>query len=130
MKLDPILNIGRKIIPKSLFHLEQPIYHWLLAFTGNLYYRFPGNKLIVVGVTGTNGKSTTVELTNAVLKRNSLKTGMLSTVAIEIAGTRTDNTTNRTSLGRWQTPKYLRQMVYAGCTHAVVEAASEGLVMY
>lgn len=130
MKLDPLLNTGRKIIPKSLFHLGQPIYHWLLAFSGNVIYRFPGRKMIVIGVTGTNGKSTTVELINAVLKSNGIKSGMLSTVAVEIAGQRRENTTNRTTLGRWQTPRYLREMVDAGVTHAIIEVASEGLIMH
>lgn len=130
MKLDPLLATGRKIIPKSIFTFFQPVYHWLLAFTGNVVYRFPGRRLIVIGVTGTNGKSTTVELINAVLKENGVKTGMLSTVAMEIVGHRTDNVTSHTTLGRWQTAKYLREMVEAGCTHVVVEVASEGLVMY
>ncbi len=130
MKFDPLLNFGRKIIPKPLFRLGQPVYHWLLAFTGNIRYGFPGRKMIMIGVTGTNGKSTTAELISAVLKANGLKTGMLSTVAIEIAGKRTDNVTNRTTLGRWQTPKYLSEMAKAGCTHVVLEVASEGLIMY
>ena len=130
MKLDPLLNLGRRIIPKSLFKAAQPFYHWLLAFSGNLIYRFPGRNLVVIGVTGTNGKSTTVELINSVLRANKLTTGMLSTVAIEIAGKRQDNTTNRTTLGRWQTAKYLREMVKTGCTHVVVEVASEGLIMH
>ncbi len=130
MKLEPLLNLGRKVIPKSLFRLGQPVYHWLLAVSGNIRYGFPGRKLVVIGVTGTNGKSTTAELINSVLKENGLKTGMLSTVAIEIAGKRTDNTTNRTTLGRWQTPKYLYEMVKSGCTHVVLEVASEGLIMY
>jgi len=130
MKLEPILSVGRKVIPKSLFHAGQPIYHWLLAFSGNVVYRFPGRKLIVIGITGTNGKSTTAEIANTILKANGLKTGMLSTVAIEIAGKRMDNTTSRTSLGRWQTPRYLREMVAAGCSHVVIEVASEGLIMH
>jgi len=130
MKIDPLLNIGRRVVPKSLFTLAQPTYHWLLAVTGNLVYRFPGRKLIVIGITGTNGKSTTAELTNEILKAGGLKTGMISTVAIEIAGKRAENTTSRTTLGRWQTPKLLRQMVTAGVTHIVVEVASEGLIMH
>lgn len=130
MNIDPLLNIGRKIIPKSLFTAGQPIYHWALAFTGNIRYGFPGRKMIIVGITGTNGKSTTADLTNAVLKENGLKTGMLSTVSIEIAGKRLDNTTNRTTLGRWQTQKYLNEMQKAGCTHVILEVASEGLVMH
>ena len=129
MKIDNILSFGRKIIPKKLFTQLQPTYHLFLSFTGNMRYGFPGKKLIVIGVTGTNGKSTTAELILSVLKENSLKVGMISTVAFEIAGKRAENTTNRTTLGRWQTPKKLRQMVESGCTHAIIEVASEGLIM-
>jgi UDP-N-acetylmuramoyl-L-alanyl-D-glutamate--2,6-diaminopimelate ligase len=129
MKLETILSKIRSMIPKSVFLRLQPYYHWLLAVTGNIRYGFPGNKLIVVGVTGTNGKSTTVELINSVLRTSEIKTGMLSTVAFEVAGKREDNTTSRTTLGRWQLQKRLRQMVYAGCTHVVIEVASEGIVM-
>jgi len=129
MNIDKILNIGRKIIPKKVFASAQPFYHLLLSVTGNIRYGFPGRKMIVVGVTGTNGKSTTTELILSVFKENGLKSGMLSTVAFEIAGKRAANTTNRTTLGRWQTPKKLREMVNAGCTHAIIEVASEGLVM-
>lgn len=130
MKLDPLLNIGRRIIPRSIFTRFQPAYHWLLALSGNIVYGFPGRKLIVIGITGTNGKSTTAELTNEVLKANGLTTGMISTVAIEIAGTRVENNTSRTTLGRWQTPKLLRQMIAAGVSHVVIEVASEGLIMH
>ena len=130
MKLDNILNTGRKIIPKPLFHLGQPLYHLFLAVTGNIRYGFPGNKMIVIGVTGTNGKSTTVEIINSVLKASGVKSGMISTVAIENAGKRSENVTNRTTLGRWQTQKLLAEMVEAGVTHVVIEVASEGIVMH
>lgn len=128
--LEKILNTFRKLIPKKLFRFGQPLYHYFLAVTGNMVYRFPGKKMICIGVTGTNGKSTTVELINSVLKAGGKRTGMLSTVAFEIAGERKDNTTNRTTLGRWQTPKMLRQMVKAGCEYAVIEVASEGIAWF
>ena len=130
MNLEKTLSLGRKIIPKSVFRFLQPYYHWLLAVSGTLRYRFPANDLVVIGVTGTNGKSTTVELINSVLKANGIKSGMLSTIAFEINGKRTENTTSRTTLGRWQLQKKLRQVADAGCTHVVVEVASEGLVMH
>lgn len=130
MNLENVLNFGRKLIPKPVFRAIQPFYHWFLAVTGNIRYGFPGRKLIVVGVTGTNGKSTTVELINSVLKANGLKTGMLSTVAFEIGGKREDNKTNRTTLGRWQLQRKLAEMVHAGCTHAVIEVASEGIAWH
>lgn len=128
--MEKLLNIGRKIIPRKIFKLGQPVYHFLLALSGNIIYRFPGRKLICIGVTGTNGKSTTVELVNSVLKSGGYKTGLISTIAFEINGKREENTTSRTTLGRWQTPKMLRAMVKTGCTHAVIEVASEGIVQF
>jgi UDP-N-acetylmuramoyl-L-alanyl-D-glutamate--2,6-diaminopimelate ligase len=128
--IEKILKIGRKIIPKRIFKLGQPLYHFMLALTGNIFYRFPGKKLVCIGVTGTNGKSTTVELINSVLKEAGYKTGMLSTIALEVAGERAENITSRTTLGRWQTPKLLRKMVKAGCKFAIIEVASEGIVQF
>jgi len=130
MKLESFLNLGRKIIPKSLFKLFQPYYHLLLAITGNIKYGFPGKKMIMIGITGTNGKSTTSDLVTAVLKSNGLKVGMTSSVAFEIGGKRIENDTSRTTLGRWKLQRLLRQMVDAGCTHAVVEVASEGIAWH
>jgi UDP-N-acetylmuramoyl-L-alanyl-D-glutamate--2,6-diaminopimelate ligase len=130
MRLEKVLNVGRKIIPKPVFRFFQPYYHLFLAITGNIKYGFPGRKLIVIGVTGTNGKSTSVELINSVLKAGGYKTGMTSSVAFEIAGKRKLNTTSRTTLGRWRLQKMLRDMLDAGCTHAVIEVASEGIAWH
>ncbi len=128
--MEKILNLVRKMIPKKLFGFAQPAYHFLLALSGNIVYRFPGRRMICIGVTGTNGKSTTIEIANSVLKAGGFKTGMISTVAFEIDGERKDNVTQRTTLGRWQTPKMLRRMVKAGCRYAILEVASEGVVQY
>lgn len=128
--IEKLLNVGRKLVPRKIFRFFQPAYHFFLALSGNIFYRFPGRKLICVGVTGTNGKSTTVELTNEVLRESGEKTGMISTVVFEIAGERSENETARTTLGRWQTPKLLREMVKRGCRYAVIEVASEGIVQY
>lgn len=130
MNLETVLTKVKKVIPKPLFRLLQPYYHLTLAITGNIKYGFPGRKMIVIGVTGTNGKSTTVELVNAVLKAGGFKTGMTSTVAFEIAGKRNLNKTSRTTLGRWQLQKLLAEMVEKGCTHAVIEVASEGIAWH
>jgi UDP-N-acetylmuramoyl-L-alanyl-D-glutamate--2,6-diaminopimelate ligase len=128
--LEKILNLVRKLIPRKIFRIFQPAYHFILAVTGNIIYRFPGRRIICVGVTGTNGKSTTCDLVTSVLKESGSKVGMISTVAIEIGGVRTENTTNRTTLGRWKTQKLLRKMVKAGCKYAVIEVASEGIAWF
>jgi len=45
-------NTIKKIIPTKIFHQLQPVYHFLLAFTAAFIYRFPSEKLIVIGITG------------------------------------------------------------------------------
>lgn len=128
--MDKILKAVKKIIPRSIFRFFQPAYHFLLALTGNVVYRFPGYKMTVIGVTGTNGKSTTSDILCDILKASGEKVGMISTVSIEIAGKRVENRTNRTTLGRWKTHKLMREMVSRGCKYAVIEVASEGIAWF
>jgi len=113
------MNIIKKII--------RPLYHFLWAFTGNIVYGFPGYKMTVIGVTGTDGKSTCVEIITEVLKTTGEKVGMVSTVAIEIAGEKRENEVGRTTIGRWGTHKILREMASHGCKYAVLEVSSEGI---
>ncbi len=64
----------KKVIPA--FVLDW--YHMLLPFLGALIYRFPSKKIKVIGITGTNGKTTTVEMVSAILKEAGYKVGVLS----------------------------------------------------
>ncbi len=125
--LEKILNIGRKIIPKKLFKLAQPIYHYKLALLGAIIYRFPAKKLTVIGVTGTKGKTTTVELVNAILESARYKTALASTLRYKIGEKEWGNMFKMTLRGRFFTQRFLRQAVNSGCTHAIIEVSSEGV---
>jgi len=57
-------NLIKKLTPSFLMSW----YHFILAFLGALIYRFPSRKLKVIGVTGTNGKSTVVEMVSKILE--------------------------------------------------------------
>src|SRR3989344_216545 len=128
--LEKILNIGRKIIPKSLFKIAQPIYHYKLALLGAVIYSFPARKLIVIGITGTKGKTTTVELVNAILESAGYKTALASTLRYKIGDKEWRNMFKMTLRGRFFTQKFLRQAVDSGCTHAIIEISSEGVPQY
>ena len=116
----------KKLIPKSWI-LK---FHKVEAISANRYFGFPSNKLIVIGVTGTNGKSTTCNLIARVLEESGAKVGLMTTVNFKIAGKEWINDTHMTMQGRFALQKMLKEMVRAGCKYAVVETSSEGIMQY
>lgn len=105
-------------------------YHWLWAFFGALLYRFPSRELIVVGVTGTNGKSSVVQMIHAILEEAGYAVASISSIRFKIVGEESPNTLKMTMPGRMMLQKFLRQAVDAGCRYAVVEVTSEGIKQY
>ncbi len=121
-----MLSILRKITPKFLVGW----YHLALAFVAALIYGFPSKKLVVIGVTGTNGKSTTVEMISRILETGGKKTASLSSVRFRIGDKEDRNTLKMTMPGRFFMQRFLRQSVKDGCTHAVLEVTSEGILQH
>ncbi|MBI2622688.1 MAG: UDP-N-acetylmuramoyl-L-alanyl-D-glutamate--2,6-diaminopimelate ligase, partial [Candidatus Levybacteria bacterium] len=62
------------------------VYHLIAAFLANLWFGFPSKKLTVIGVTGTDGKTTTVNLIYHILKTSGRKASMISSVGAVING--------------------------------------------
>lgn len=88
---------------------------------------WPSKRLIIIGVTGTNGKTSVCHYITQLLEESGQRVGMLTTVAISIGGRRELNKTKMTTLKSGSLQRYLRQMVATGCTHAVVETTSHAL---
>ncbi|MBI2045967.1 MAG: UDP-N-acetylmuramyl-tripeptide synthetase [Parcubacteria group bacterium] len=124
--LEKILSFWRKIIPIKLFRVAQPVYHYLLAFFAALWYRFPSKKIFVLAVTGTKGKTTTIELLNAILEEAGYRTALSSTLRFKIGGTEERNLRKMTSPGRFFIQRFLRGAVKEKCDYAIVETTSEG----
>lgn len=106
------------------------IYHYLIGW----WYRFingnPSGKLFVIGVTGTKGKSLTIELINAVLESAGKKTAIISSVREKIGEISSDNQSGNTMPGRGYIQKLLARAVDAGCEYAIVEVTSQGVAQY
>ncbi|MFM2424065.1 MAG: hypothetical protein RLZZ70_454, partial [Candidatus Parcubacteria bacterium] len=124
--MDSILYSIKRFLPKFVLQKIRPIYHYLLAFCGSVIYRWPSRQIMVIGVTGTKGKSTVTELIAHILATEGLAVASLSTIQFKIAGTTRPNLYKMTMPGRFFVQKFLREAVDAGCTHAVVEMTSEG----
>ena len=122
-----MLRIIKKIIPKKLFEIAQPAYHYLLALTGAIVYRFPSRKIKVVAVTGTKGKTSTVEFVNTILEEAGKNTALLGTLRFKIGDESKPNLYKMTMPGRMFVQSFLRKAVNAGCEYVVMEISSEAV---
>ncbi len=122
-----------KKIPPVKFVYELPliakIYHFICAFLGAWIYRFPSRKIYVVGVTGTKGKTTTLELLNSILESAGEKTAMISSVRVKIGSESTVNDTENSMPGRFFIERFLHRAVDAKCTAALIEVTSQGVAL-
>lgn len=106
------------------------LYHWLEAMVAVLWFRFPSRKLTVIGVTGTDGKTTTTTLIYEILKANGCKVSMITSIHAVVAGKTYDTGFHVTNPRGWQIQKYLRQAADHGDTHFVLEVTSHGLAQH
>ncbi|MFH1610903.1 MAG: Mur ligase family protein [Patescibacteria group bacterium] len=128
--LNKILNLIKKIIPKRLFKLGQPIYHYILSKFSALIYGYPSNKMIVVGVTGTTGKSSSCYFMSQILESAGFKVGISTTTIFKVGDKEWLNDKKMTMIGRFQLQKLLKQMVKNECDIAIVETTSEGIKQF
>ena len=106
-----------------------PDAHKALALCAAVWYGTPAGKLTVVGVTGTNGKTTTTCLIKQLLERTKgAKVGLIGTNQ-NLIGEKV-LPAHRTTPESWEIQKLLREMADAGCTHVVMEVSSHALSLH
>lgn len=117
----------QSLIDLSVPYIQVPDGRWALAHLSAAFYGFPARQLTVIGVTGTDGKTTTTNLIYHLLKAAGLKVGMISTVKAVLGDEELDTGFHVTTPEAPDIQHYLAQMVAAGLTHVVLEATSHGL---
>jgi len=102
-------------------------WHWLKGLVAVVSYGFPGAEMVVIGVTGTNGKTTTTHITEHLLRSAGKKVAMLSTVEFRINGKVIPNKSKKTTMSPFKVQKFLRKCVKEKVDYAVIEASSHAL---
>lgn len=120
-------NRLKKIVPQSW----KNAYHAARALLAAIVFGFPGKELTLIGITGTNGKTTTSEMVYRILAASGTKTALASTIRFAVPdgeGNREwTNTSKFTTVSAWQLQSFLRTAKRAGATHAVLEVSSHAL---
>ncbi len=124
-----VAEAGRSFdLPVPLIPVPDP--HAFLADLAAAFYDYPARRLLVVGVTGTDGKTTTCFLTSSILEAAGYTTALFGTVDFKIGPRRWANKTRQTSPEALETQAFLREAVESGCTAAVLESSSHGLALH
>lgn len=117
--------IRRKISPSNPLLLA---YHRAIGIAAAIRYGFPGNKIKIIAITGTKGKSTTTHMLANILSAAGHKVGVASTIHFQIGDRIWMNTTKQTTQGRFALQRLLREMVDERCDFAILEVTSHALV--
>ena len=116
----------KKAVPQD--NPVRMLWHKAKSFAAALCYGFPARNLTIIGVTGTDGKTTTVGMTAHILHESGIAVGALTTAFFRIRGRTEPNPTQKTSPSPFMIQRFLRRLVSEKCTHVVLECSSHGLV--
>jgi len=128
--MDTILYNIKRLIPSSFIRFFQPPYHFIFALLGSIIYRAPSKEITVIGVTGTKGKSTVVELLNSIFEADGKRTAVAGTIRFKIGEKSERNLYKMTMPGRFFMQRFLREAVNGGCDVAIIEMTSQGVLQY
>lgn len=126
-----VFNWGKKVLrtlfPQDLINI---LWHLPNAIVAAVWYGFPGRRLTLIGVTGTDGKTTTVNLIYQILSKAGSRTSMISSVNAVIGNKTHDIGFHVTSPNPWDVQRYLARAVSAGSEYMVLEVTSHALDQY
>ncbi|HUS52319.1 MAG TPA: UDP-N-acetylmuramoyl-L-alanyl-D-glutamate--2,6-diaminopimelate ligase [Candidatus Bathyarchaeia archaeon] len=117
-------EVLRSLIPNFLV---KTLFHFPLAFLAVLFYRFPAKDLKVIGVTGTDGKTTTATLIYHLLVKSDKKAALISTVSAKVGLKQIPTGFHVTSPHPWKLQRLLREIADQGYQYLILETTSHGL---
>lgn len=117
----------KQVLRRRLSRRTILLSHRLRAVAANLRYGFPGRGVLVVGVTGTKGKTTSCHFVASILQEAGFTVGMATTVSFQIGDKVWSNDTNMSVTGPFPLQKLLREMRDAHCDALVLEVTSIAL---
>jgi UDP-N-acetylmuramoyl-L-alanyl-D-glutamate--2,6-diaminopimelate ligase len=120
----------KKLISYRLFRTVEPWGHWVEAVLANIRYGFPSRNMKVIGVTGTNGKTTTACMIQKMLSDAGYKTALMTTVSYGIDNDITPQTAHMTTVSAPLLQRRLREFKNQGAEWAVVEVTSHALAQH
>ncbi len=100
-----------------------------LANLSCAFYGDPTQQLCTIGVTGTDGKTTTSNLISTIFTVAGRRNGLMTTANFKLLGQEWENPTRQSTLEALETQQFLRRVADAGATHVVIEATSHGLAL-
>jgi len=115
---------------KKIFGGLLSFYHYLFAFFSALFYLFPSRKIKVIGVTGTKGKSSTLEFLSKIFEEAGFKVALFSSIKIKIDKEEKPNLYKMTMPGRGVLQRFLKNAINKGCQFALIEVTSEGILQH
>ncbi len=127
-----VRSIIKKVVPGSVFGRIEPTGHKLEAMVEQTAYGFPGRGLKIIGVTGTDGKTSTATLITQMLRTSGYKVAMMTTISVDYGDGKGEqpNPTRLTSLGSRDLIKQLKKIKHAGAEWLVLETTSHALAQH
>lgn len=123
-------ELVKKLIPKPIFRAIEPYGHWAEAVIANFRYGFPARGLNVIGVTGTDGKTTTCTLIQKMLQESGKKVALMTTISIDYGDGPVPNPTRLTTIGAMELIRQLKKIQAAGPDWLVIETTSHALAQH